>query len=68
MRYEGTIARWNADKGFGFVARDGAAASIFLHIHDFDRAQRDLLRAGLRVSFEVRESDKGLRAFGAVAA
>ena len=61
-RHVGTLARWNADKGYGFIARPGSDASIFLHILDFDRVQRDLLRPGLRVSFEVVESPKGLRA------
>jgi len=67
-RHVGTIARWNADKGYGFIAREGCAASVFIHVNDFDRPQRDLLKPGLRVTFELVESPKGLRAHDAAPA
>ena len=35
MNKQGTIVRWDAERGFGFVRSPGAQAEGFFHIRDF---------------------------------
>lgn len=51
-RLHGTVVRWNADRGFGFIEPDGGGVETFVHIRAF--ARRELKPApGDRVSFEI---------------
>jgi len=55
----GTIARLVADKGFGFIKRDGQEKDLFFHSNELVDTTFNDLREGDRVSFEVGDSPKG---------
>jgi cold shock CspA family protein len=56
MRIDGTLAKWNDDRGFGFIAPTEGGPEIFAHISAFPKdGQRP--RLGEPVSFEI-EIDK----------
>ena len=57
-RIEGTIIHWNHDKGFGFIV-DDAETRYFAHYYKF-KPESDP-RVGDKVSFEVINTDNGLR-------
>ena len=57
----GTIAS-KTDKGFGFIAVEGAAEGdkdLFFHSNDLNGVSFDELNVGDRVTFEVAQSEKG---------
>ena len=59
MRIEGTLAKWNDDRGFGFIAPAQGGSEVFVHVSTFPKdGQRP--RVGERLSFEV-ETDKNGR-------
>lgn len=63
MRKEGTIVRWDAAKGFGFIRCDSIAQDVFVHVRDCDPRAGEAPRQGLRVTFEdVQVGGKGPRA------
>ena len=52
MRFEGTLAKWNDDRGFGFIQPLQGGQELFAHISAFPRdGQRPQLNESL--SFEV---------------
>ena len=52
MRFEGTLAQWNDDRGFGFIQPTEGGQTLFAHISAFPRdGQRPQLHE--RLSFEV---------------
>jgi len=52
MRIEGTIAKWNDDRGFGFITPTQGGPEVFAHISAFPRdGQRP--RIGERLTFEI---------------
>lgn len=62
MNKQGTIVRWDAERGFGFVRSPGAAADVFFHIRDF-RGGSASPAEGLQVRFEeIHVGGKGPRA------
>lgn len=62
MRQNGTLTQWDDAKGYGFIAPDGGAARLFVHIQAFAaRAQRP--GVGERLSFMTgRDAGGKLRA------
>ena len=55
--------KWfNADKGFGFIARDGGGKDVFIHISALERSGIASLNEGERVVVDVVEGRKGLEA------
>ncbi len=66
-RSTGTVKRWNAEKGYGFVARDGAARGekdIFVHFSAIEQSgsgKRNLCE-GESVEFDIEQTDKGPQA------
>jgi len=52
MRIEGTLAKWNDDRGFGFITPTQGGPEVFAHISAFPRdGQRP--RIGERLTFEI---------------
>jgi len=37
MRFDGTLKKWNDERGFGFIAPMQGAQEIFVHISAFPR-------------------------------
>lgn len=57
----GTIKRLT-DKGFGFIAQEGAEKEVFFHSSALVGVSYNDLREGDTVTFDTEESDKGPRA------
>jgi len=55
----GTIKTLVADRGFGFIAREGETKDLFFHSKDLSGVTFDELNIGDAVTFEVVECDKG---------
>lgn len=58
MRFDGVLARWNDDRGFGFIKPIVGGDEVFVHISEFPRDGRRPC-VGERVSFEVAVDAKG---------
>ncbi len=59
-RYEGRLAKWNAERGFGFIASADSGEDVFVHISAFPRDGRQPV-VEERLSFEVEPDGKGKR-------
>jgi uncharacterized membrane protein YsdA (DUF1294 family)/cold shock CspA family protein len=58
MRFKGTIAEWNDDRGFGFIRPAEGGDRVFCHIKAFEeRAKRPVL--DLQVTYELASDDRG---------
>lgn len=58
---DGTVAWFEADKGFGFVTPDDGGVDVFLHVKALGRGVTEV-REGDRVSFDIVESERGPQA------
>lgn len=61
QRITGTVKWFNAQKGFGFIAREGGADVFVHHTAIQGEGYRELVE-GERVEFEVTQGPKGLQA------
>ncbi|WP_166851178.1 cold-shock protein [Isoptericola sp. BMS4] len=59
---EGTVARYDEDRGFGFITPDAGGADLFVHVSVVRGSE--VLEEGDRVRFKVRQSDRGPQADG----
>lgn len=59
---EGIVARYDADRGFGFIAPDAGGADLFVHVSVVRGTEP--LHEGARVRYKVRQSDRGPQADG----
>lgn len=57
---EGVVARYDAERGFGFITPDAGGADLFVHMSVLGGAPP--LEKGERVRFGVRQSDRGPQA------
>ena len=57
---EGVVARYDAERGFGFIAPDAGGADLFVHVSVLRGAEA--LHPGDRVRYQVRQSDRGPQA------
>lgn len=57
---EGVVTRYDADRGFGFIAPDAGGADLFVHVSVVRGAEP--LAEGDRVRYQVRQSDRGPQA------
>lgn len=57
---EGVVARYDADRGFGFITPDSGDADLFVHVSVVRGTEA--LREGDRVRYKVRQSDRGPQA------
>lgn len=57
---EGVVARYDGDRGFGFITPDAGGDDLFVHVSVV--AGADPLQRGDRVRYSVRQSDRGPQA------
>lgn len=57
---EGVVARYDAERGFGFITPDAGGADLFVHTSVLVGAEA--LQKGQRVRYKVRQSDRGPQA------
>jgi cold shock protein len=58
---KGTVKWFNADKGYGFIARD-EGPDVFVHYSAIEAAGYRSLEEGQTVEFDVTEGQKGPQA------
>lgn len=58
MRTHGTLAKWNEDRGFGFIAPAQGGDDLFVHISAFPR-DGARPQIGELISFEVESAPDG---------
>ncbi len=58
MRFDGTLIKWNAERGFGFIAPSQGGHELFVHITAFRRGGRQPT-VGDALSFEVQQGADG---------
>ncbi|GAB7188315.1 hypothetical protein ATKI12_8146 [Kitasatospora sp. Ki12] len=58
----GRVIRFDEARGYGFITPMEGGADVFVHANDLVTADREL-RPGVRVSFEIFSSDRGLKAY-----
>ena len=54
----GTVKFFNAQKGYGFISREGGA-DVFVHFSNIDMKGFKTLEEGQTVEFEVGQGKKG---------
>ena len=54
----GTVKWFNSTKGYGFIAPEGGAADVFVHVSAVERAGLQGLADGQKVSFELEQDRK----------
>lgn len=57
---EGVVARYDVERGFGFITPDAGGADLFVHVSVISGT--DELHPGDRVRYQVRQSDRGPQA------
>lgn len=66
MREIGTVKWFNADKGYGFISREGNLSDVFVHFGAIEGDGFKTLEEGERVEFDVVDGSKGAAAAGVV--
>jgi len=59
---QGTVKRFNADKGYGFIAPDDGTADVFVHHSAIEDDGYHSLQDNQRVEYTVTQGAKGPRA------
>ena len=54
----GTVKWFNATKGYGFIAPEGGASDVFVHVSALERSGITSLADGQKVSFELEQDRK----------
>jgi uncharacterized membrane protein YsdA (DUF1294 family)/cold shock CspA family protein len=57
-RFEGTIAVWNADRGFGFIAPANGGAQVFVHVRALPQGAK-IPAIGDELSYEIEHTSDG---------
>lgn len=59
---QGTVKWFNAEKGYGFIAVEGADQDVFVHYTAIDTTGFRTLEEGQKVEFEITQGPKGPQA------
>ncbi len=62
---QGTVKWFNAEKGFGFIEREGAD-DVFVHFSAIEEEGFKSLEEGQEVEFDIEEGDRGPQAANVV--
>ena len=54
----GTVKRFNATKGYGFIQPEDGSPDVFVHVSAVERAGMDTLRENQKVSYELQRDPK----------
>lgn len=65
-RVQGTVKWFNANKGYGFIAREGGE-DVFVHHSEIQSTGYRSLHENQRVEFTIKHGPKGLQASNVVA-
>ena len=63
---QGKVKWFNNAKGYGFIIEDGHTEDLFAHFSSIQMEGYKTLKAGQRVEFEKKPSDKGVHAVAIV--
>jgi CspA family cold shock protein len=58
---EGRLVRFDEARGYGFITPRQGGGDVFMHANEF-LSERDLLKIGVLVEYQVTHGDRGLRA------
>ena len=60
MREKGTVKWFNAERGYGFITREGSLGDLFVHFSAIESEDEyKTLEDGQAVEFEVVDGSKG---------
>jgi CspA family cold shock protein len=62
MAQEGTVKRFNQEKGYGFIIPDEGGEDLFVHYTSIEGSGFRSLEEGEKVRYEVGQGRKGLQA------
>lgn len=58
----GTVKWFNTTKGYGFIRPDDGDKDAFVHVTEVERSGLGQLNEGQRISFEIKQDTRGLKA------
>ncbi len=59
----GKVKKFHKEKGFGFIEVEGNKKDIFFHFSDILMEGFKIIDEGADVEFELKEEEKGLKAY-----
>ena len=59
---QGTVKRFNADKGYGFITPDEGGKDLFVHFSAIQGSGYRSLNEGAKVEYEAQQGDKAPQA------
>jgi CspA family cold shock protein len=62
MTQQGTVKRFNQEKGYGFIIPDEGGEDLFVHYSSIEGSGFRSLEEGEKVSYEVGQGRKGPQA------
>ena len=62
MAQQGTVKRFNLEKGYGFIIPDDGSEDLFVHYTSIEGSGFRSLEEGEKVSYEVGQDRKGPQA------
>jgi cold shock CspA family protein len=58
----GRVRKLYVDRGYGFIEA-GLGRDVFFHCKTFTKIEREFLKEGVEVKFQIEENDGKLRAY-----